>query len=74
MRTARSVKNERGGRNGGPVQLFPTESCPDCALREGVVTGPTLDIVGMPRRHRWYGFKLSLDCSTCEGSGRVPRS
>jgi transcriptional regulator with XRE-family HTH domain len=37
--------------------------CPDCDLRGA------LDHLGQPRRHRHYGFKLTIGCDNCGGTG-----
>src|SRR6266487_2197585 len=39
--------------------------CRDCGLRE------ILTIDGWPRRHKWYGFRMSSRCEGCGGSGRA---
>lgn len=39
--------------------------CRDCGIRD------ILTIDGLPRRHRWYGFRLSGSCEGCGGSGRA---
>lgn len=39
------------------------ELCTDCLDREAL--GPT----GLPRRHKWYGFRLSAGCEGCGGTG-----
>lgn len=32
---------------------------------------PSLDDVGLPRRHSYLGFHLTLDCMGCHGTGRA---
>lgn len=55
----------RDKRLGGPKPKH-TMRCPDCELRDA------LNAVGLPRFHPHYGFRLTIGCEECEGTGRVP--
>jgi hypothetical protein len=58
------------GRRGGPRETTDRrERCLDCELRESQ-HGLPLDPVGLPRRHPHYGFKMTLNCHGCAGTGR----
>lgn len=59
------------------VGLRYGERCPDCELRDAASS--SLFLAGSKngkydshiRRHKWYGFKLSMACETCGGKGRI---
>lgn len=44
-------------------------ACQDCLCRESRLTGLSLTIEGLPRRHPWYGRRLSEGCEGCGGTG-----
>lgn len=48
-----------------PFWIETGETCRDCGIRN------VLTIDGLPRRHRYYGFRLSGGCAGCGGTGRA---
>jgi len=58
----------RLSEDGLHIMFWPEDRrCEDCELRGALRRD------GAPRRHPWYGFRLTQGCEGCGGSGRSSR-